>query len=75
MDVVRTKRGVGIVSFTTGLVPVPATSLVQLLRRNPEGVIYNLVNRADRAKQAGKDTEAAELYAQAEKFFGLVTTK
>jgi hypothetical protein len=49
--------------------PVP---LERLVRKNPEGVVYNLLNRAERAESAGDMAEAHALYKEAERLFRLV---
>lgn len=74
MDMVYDDSGRAFIPFfSTGAVKVHPLPLERLVRIHPEEVIFNLLNRAERAAKNGHREEADQLEQEAERMFRLAT--
>ncbi|MDO8510471.1 MAG: hypothetical protein Q7S15_02495 [bacterium] len=73
MDIVIAQGCAFIPSFACGPQPVRPVPIERLVRHKPVDVVYNLIERAEQARQQGDIASAKALNAEAERLINLVT--
>jgi hypothetical protein len=61
-------------NFAVRPIPVKIPTLATQVHRNPQGVVYNLLSRAEDARNRGDFNTAQQLTDEAEKAFVIATS-